>query len=182
MSKYTFTESNYEQAIIELFRDQLGYEYIYGPDIERDYAEPLFLERLQQSLLAINPSLPEVAIHEAIEKIRQIDTGSLVQRNEVFTDYLQNGVDIAYFDGKEQRATCVRLIDYEQPKRNNFVVANQWSIEEHSVRRADVIVFINGFAIGGDGTQITVTHRNQCIGSIRTTAQLYARDTIAICL
>ena len=97
MSKYTFTESNYEQAIIELFRDQLGYEYIYGPDIERDYAEPLFLERLQQSLLAINPSLPEVAIHEAIEKIRQIDTGSLVQRNEVFTDYLQNGVDVAYF-------------------------------------------------------------------------------------
>ena len=86
MSKYTFTESNYEQAIIELFRDQLGYEYIYGPDIERDYAEPLFLERLQQSLLAINPSLPEVAIHEAIEKIRQIDMGSLVQRNEVFTD------------------------------------------------------------------------------------------------
>ena len=122
MSKYTFTESNYEQAIIELFRDQLGYEYIYGPDIERDYAEPLFLERLQQSLLAINPSLPEVAIHEAIEKIRQIDIGSLVQRNEVFTDYLQNGVDVAYFDGKEQRATCVRLIDYEQPKRNNFVV------------------------------------------------------------
>ena len=64
MSKYTFTESNYEQAIIKLFRDQLGYEYIYGPDIERDYAEPLFLERLQQSLLAINPSLPEIAIHE----------------------------------------------------------------------------------------------------------------------
>ena len=36
MSKYTFTASNYEQAIIELFRDQFGYEYIYGPDIERD--------------------------------------------------------------------------------------------------------------------------------------------------
>ena len=73
MSKDTFNEANYEQAIIELFRDQLGYEYIYGPDIERDYTEPLFLERLQQSLLAINPSLPEVAIHEVIEKIRQID-------------------------------------------------------------------------------------------------------------
>ena len=50
MSKFTFTESNYEQAIIELFRDQLGYEYIYGPDIERNYTEPQYLDRLQQPL------------------------------------------------------------------------------------------------------------------------------------
>ena len=92
MSKDTFNEANYEQAIIELFTQQLGYEYIYGPDIVRDYTEPLFLDRLQQSLLAINPALPAVAIQEAIDKIRQIDTGSLVQRNEVFTDYLQNGL------------------------------------------------------------------------------------------
>ena len=147
MSKYTFTESNYEQAIIELFRDQLGYEYIYGPDIERDYTEPLFLDRLQQSLVAINPALPAVAIQEAIDKIRQIDTGSLVQRNEVFTDYLQNGVDVSYFDGNEQHSACVRLIDYDHPLHNNFVVANQWSIEEHSVRRADIIVFINGLPL-----------------------------------
>ena len=147
MSKDTFTESNYEQAIIELFTQQLGYEYIYGPDIVRDYTEPLFLDRLQQSLLAINPALPAVAIQEAIDKIRLIDTGSLVQRNEVFTDYLQNGVDVSYFDGKEQHSACVRLIDYDHPLHNNFVVANQWSIEEHSVRRADIIVFINGLPL-----------------------------------
>ncbi len=37
----TFTEANFENCIIELFRDKLGYEYHYGPDIVRDYREPL---------------------------------------------------------------------------------------------------------------------------------------------
>lgn len=32
-----FTEANYENSVIELFRNDLGYEYVYGPDIERDF-------------------------------------------------------------------------------------------------------------------------------------------------
>lgn len=31
------TEADYENAIIELFRNDLGYEYVYGPDVERDF-------------------------------------------------------------------------------------------------------------------------------------------------
>ena len=33
----TFTESSYENAVIELFTDELGYDYILGAEIERDY-------------------------------------------------------------------------------------------------------------------------------------------------
>ena len=39
-----FTEDNYENAVIELFRDSLGYSYVYGPDVERDYKLPLYME------------------------------------------------------------------------------------------------------------------------------------------
>ena len=35
-----FTESSYEHAIIQLFTETLGYSYIYGPDIDRDYHSP----------------------------------------------------------------------------------------------------------------------------------------------
>ena len=38
-----FTEDNYENAVIELFRDSLGYSYVYGPDVERDYKLPCLL-------------------------------------------------------------------------------------------------------------------------------------------
>ena len=30
-----YTEADYENSVIELFRNDLGYEYAYGPDIER---------------------------------------------------------------------------------------------------------------------------------------------------
>ena len=142
-----FTEAHFENAILELMRDTLGYDYIYGPSVEREYTEPLHIDLVQQSLYAINPTLPTEAVEEAIAKIRTIESGSLVQRNEQFTDYLQNGVEVNYFDGKEQRATRVKLIDYDTPLRNNFTVANQWSVEERSVRRADIIIFVNGLPL-----------------------------------
>ena len=142
-----FTEAHFENAILELMHDKLGYDRIYGPDVERDYTEPLHLEIVRQSLFDINPSLAKEAIDEAIVKIRHIENGSLVQRNEVFTDYMQNGVEVNYFDGKDQCSTRVRLIDYDTPLRNNFTVANQWTVEEKSVRRADIIVFVNGFPL-----------------------------------
>lgn len=142
-----FTEAHFENAILELMHDKLGYERIYGPDVERDYTEPLHLESVRQSLFDINPSLTIEAIDEAIVKIRNIENGSLVQRNEVFTDYIQNGVEVNYFNGKDQCSTRVRLIDYDTPLRNNFTVANQWTVEEKSVRRADIIVFVNGFPL-----------------------------------
>ena len=32
----SFTEANYENAILTLFTDTLGYSHHYGPDMERD--------------------------------------------------------------------------------------------------------------------------------------------------
>ena len=37
-----YTESHYENAVLQFFQEQLGYTYIYGPDIERDYHSPLY--------------------------------------------------------------------------------------------------------------------------------------------
>lgn len=96
-----FTEAHFEKAILELMREKLGYDYIYGPEVVRDYTEPLHIDLVRQSLYDINPALSAEAVEEAISKIRTIESGSLVQRNELFTDYMQNGVEVNYFDGKE---------------------------------------------------------------------------------
>lgn len=87
-----FTEANFENAILEIFRDLLGYEYLYGPDVVRDFAEPLCMEILEDALVRINPSLPRAAIDEAIARIRTHESGSLARKNARFTDMLQNGV------------------------------------------------------------------------------------------
>lgn len=142
-----FTEANFENAILEIFREQLGYDYVYGPEVARDYAEPLFLEVLTEMLPQINRGVAQEAIDEAVARIRTHESGTLVQKNERFTDMLQNGVEVIWFDGREQRTERVRLVDYDTPMRNRFTVANQWTVEEHSVRRADLVVFVNGLPL-----------------------------------
>ena len=143
----SFTESNYENAIIELFNEHLGYDHIKGVEVERDFSQPLHLELVRSSLGSINRGESPQAIEEAIAKITSIDSGELVGRNRMFSDFLQNGVDVNYFDGKDNVATRVQLIDFDLPLHNNFTIINQWTVEEKSVRRPDVILFINGLPL-----------------------------------
>ena len=142
-----FTEANYENAVIEIFRDTLGYSYAYGPDIARDYADPLYLDELLPALRRINPKLPEAALTEAVYKLRNFEGGTLLQKNIQFMDRLQNGVSVNYHDQGEQGSALVYLVDYEKTERNSFTVANQWTITEHSEKRPDVLLFLNGLPV-----------------------------------
>ena len=148
-----FTEDTYEQAIIELF-ENMGYEHIYAPDYERDYTNPLLESVLKDSLVRINSDLPEEAIQEAISKIKNFDTGSLLQKNVIFMDYLQNGITVKYFVKGEERSGIVHLIDFEAERdkkkrnRNSFYIVNQFTfLENRNNRRPDIILFINGLPL-----------------------------------
>ena len=142
-----YTEANYENAVIEVFRDTLGYGYTYGPDVIRDYADPLYMDELLPALRRVNRKLPEAALTEAVYKLRNFEGGTVLQRNVQFMDYLQNGVSVNYFNKGEQLAALVRLVDYENLERNTFTAANQWTITENSEKRPDVIVFLNGLPV-----------------------------------
>jgi len=144
----SYTEANYENAVIEIFRDTLGYSYIDNPELVRDYSDPLYMDELLPALRHVNPKLPDAALTEAVFKLRNFEAGTLLlQKNVQFMDALQNGISVNYFDKGEQRAALVRLVDYENVDRNSFSVANQWTISENSERRPDVVVFLNGLPV-----------------------------------
>lgn len=142
-----FAEDNYEKAIIELFQDELGYSYQYGPDVTRDYTESLYFDELEPALTRINPLLPEGAIQEALNKLKHFENGSILQKNEVFMNYLQNGIEVSYFHNGEHLAGIVKIVDFENIENNSFTVINQWTIIEFSNKRPDVIVFVNGLPL-----------------------------------
>ncbi len=142
-----YTESNYENAVLQLLSEQLEYTYVYGPDVEREYESPLYEDRLWPALQRINRYLPECAIHEAITKVRNIENGTLLQKNILFMNYLQNGVPVTYFADGEEISTLVILLDFEHLANNDFVVANQWTVVEYSTKRIDVILFVNGLPL-----------------------------------
>ena len=142
-----YTESNYENAVLQLLNEGLGYTYVYGPDVERDYHSPLYEDALLPALQRINKGLPLDAINEAIYKLKNFASGSLLQKNMTFTDYLQNGISVKYFVNGEERSTLVYLVDFKNPANNDFTVANQWTFIENSEKRPDVILFINGLPL-----------------------------------
>ena len=142
-----YIEADYENSVIELFRNDLGYEYAYGPDIERDFYSPLYEEVLLDSLYRLNRGLPDDAIQDALFKLKNFENGELVQKNAVFMDYLQNGIPVRFFVGGEERSSIVYLVDYKNPDNNSFIVANQWTFIENSNKRPDVILFLNGLPV-----------------------------------
>ena len=142
-----YTEANYENAIIDLFQSNMGYDYVYGPDIDRNFSSPLYDDVLEESLRRLNPKAPYDAIQDALLKLRNFENGELVQKNVVFMDYLQNGVPVRYTEKGEERSTIVYLADYENTANNSFIIANQWTIVENAEKRPDVIIFMNGLPV-----------------------------------
>ena len=143
-------EDFFERTLIERLVEKHGYKFLHGPDVARSTNEyrDVFLPGIFSSALArINKELPSAAIQEAILKLSNIEGGSLEQRNETFTDYLQSGVEVRYFDGKEERNDIVRLLDFDNPESNTFHVVNQWTFVEYSEKLPDVISFVNGMPL-----------------------------------
>ncbi|MCU6783186.1 type I restriction endonuclease subunit R [Anthropogastromicrobium aceti] len=141
-----YTEADYESSVIELFQN-MGYQHIYAPDLERDFRSPLYEDELDDAIHRLNPTLPEEAISDALYKLKNFENAELVQKNELFMEYLQYGIEVRYFVGNEERSGLVYLVDYKNPDRNSFIIANQWSFVENSTKRPDILLFLNGLPI-----------------------------------
>lgn len=142
-----YDENAYEQCLIELFRDTLGWDYCYGPDVERNFRDPLYEPVLEEAICRINPKADSHAIAEALNKIRHFENNDLVKQNALFMDYIQNGVEVTYSKNGETKADIIYLVDYKNVENNSFIFANQWTVIEKSNKRPDVLLFLNGLPI-----------------------------------
>ena len=143
---FTFDEAAYENSLIELFRN-MGYQYEYGPNVERDVKSPLYETVLLDSLHRLNPNLPENAFADALYRLKNYENGELVQKNAVFMDYLQNGIPVRFLDKGEEKSSICYLVDYKNVDNNSFIVVNQWTFIENSNKRPDILLFVNGLPI-----------------------------------
>lgn len=145
MSQF-YTEADYENSIIELFQN-MGYQHLYAPELERDFSSPLYEAELKAALYRLNRGMPEDAIADALFKLKNFENGELVQKNAVFMDYLQHGIEVRYVVKGEEHSGLVYLADYANPGNNSFVVANQWTFVENSKKRPDMLIFLNGLPV-----------------------------------
>lgn len=139
----SINENTLEQAIITELQAK-GYEYVYGPEIERDYHEVILEECFRISMLNINPGITQEIISEAYKSIKNLGLLRLEDLNASFHKYLVEGVPIPYKKDGEIRTFTVKLIDFDNANANDFKVINQYTIIEYKNKRPDILVFING--------------------------------------
>ncbi len=149
------TESEIEQIALDILSSDLGYTVLYGPDIaegdkkERDYTEVVLQHRLKTAIDKFNPTIPEEAKEEAFKKALRTVTISLADNNEHFHRMLTEGVDVKFSIGEGKTKTDkVWLIDFENPKNNEFLAINQFTVvENHNNKRPDIVLFVNGLPL-----------------------------------
>ena len=142
-----YVEEGFEKLFIN-FIQKLGYKYVPHQEIIRDSMKsPVAVEILKESLIRINPNLPVEVIDQAIYQIKNIDAGLLETRNEIFFEYLQNGIEISHYTDDRQLTERVYLLDYENIDSNSFIITNQLTIIGKDTKRPDIILYINGLPL-----------------------------------
>ena len=136
-------ENTLEQAIISELQEK-GYEYIYGPDLDRDYHDVILEEIFYAAMFKINSDITKEIVLEAYKEIKNLGILKMEELNASFHKYIIEGVPVPYQKDKENRTYTVKLIDFENPTKNDFKVINQFTIIEYKNKRPDVIIFING--------------------------------------
>ncbi|MDD3735288.1 MAG: type I restriction endonuclease subunit R [Candidatus Pacebacteria bacterium] len=159
MSKNLNEQNLAEQPVIDWFK-QLGYEYKFGPDIsiggvllerniEDDFKDVILENRLRSALRRLNPELSEKDIDEVVYKLKKTENPNLEIVNKEIWEMLVGGVRIDVENrNKELQGVFAKVIDFQNPLNNDFLVVNQFTIKGiEKIRRPDVVVFINGIPI-----------------------------------
>ncbi len=149
------TESVVEDAALDWFR-ALGYQVLGGPDLapapaalRKSYADVVLDSRLRGALTTLNPNIPNDALRDAQRRLMRPAGATLEDRNRNFHRMLVDGVGVEYQsrDGGI-RGAQVRVVDFDTPETNSWLVVNQFTVEEDlHRRRPDIIVFVNGLPL-----------------------------------
>jgi type I restriction enzyme R subunit len=157
MTHSALSESEIEQATLA-WLESVGWAIANGAEIapgepgaEREsYTQVILERRLRDALARLNPTLPSDARDEAFRRLIRVDGADLIQRNRALHRVLVDGVTVEYRDGEGAiRGAQARVIDFDQPERNDWLAVNQFSVTEAKrTRRPDVGLFLNGLPLG----------------------------------
>lgn len=142
-----FDEETLENITMEMLQN-LEYECINGYEMERtDFSKVLLEEDLFDAIEIMNKEIEFEQIQEVIKTIRNLDNNNTILNNKQFTKYLLEGISVPIQEDGETKYKTIKIIDFENIQNNIFKAINQYTIIEHSEKRPDIIIFINGMPL-----------------------------------
>jgi len=149
-------ERDLEKAALGWF-GELGYAVAYGPALAPDgeaaeragLGDVVLEERLRAALGRLNPGVQPEALEEAFRQAARPQGVSLLADNRTFHELLVSGVEVeVQREDGEFSGERVCLVDFAAPENNDWLVVNQFSVQEgRNIRRPDVVVFVNGLPL-----------------------------------
>lgn len=140
-------ERKTQDRVVELFRDQLGYEYLGNWEYRdsNSHVEEKLLETNLHSR-GFDANLTNKAI-AALKKAASLGGGrSLYEANREVYDLLRYGVHVK--PGMGEQTETVWLIDWSNPELNHFAIAEEVSVKGEHNKRPDLVLYVNGLALG----------------------------------
>ena len=135
-----------QERVIALFRDTLGYRYLgnwHDRPLNSNIDEPLltaYLSRNGYTTPQIRGAIRK--IHEALDNFGR----GLYENNRLFYGLLRYGIKVQAAAG-EHHAT-VELINWKEPGKNDFAIAEEVTLKGDHERRPDIVLYVNGIAVG----------------------------------
>jgi type I restriction enzyme R subunit len=147
---------NLVEDVAAVYFGSLNYAVKRGVEIddagERGNASQLVLtNRLIAAVHRLNPELPNEQCEQVARTLTRPPHPTLIQNNRWFHNLLTDGVEVEYRDAAtgETRGGRARLINFEQPEKNDLLVVRQLTVVGPAGKaiRADLTVFLNGLPI-----------------------------------
>jgi type I restriction enzyme R subunit len=140
-------ERRTQNRIIKLFRDELEYTYL------GNWEERLNNSNVEEGLLrtyllgkgGYSEELVKRAIYKLQSEARNHDRNLYGNNKEVYK-LLRYGVEVNAGQGEKYQR--VHFINWDKPETNDFAIAEEVTIQEERQKRPDIVLYINGIAIG----------------------------------
>jgi type I restriction enzyme, R subunit len=148
-------EDHLETACLD-WLSSLGYTCLTGDDVSMGgdfeartkYLEVVLKPRLQEAVSKLNKGISSSAVDEAVSKVAEHASQSLLEGNRELHDWMRNGVPVEVEDHEGQRSIIrVPIIDFDNPAANDFLAVQQFTVHGEKVRRPDVLLFVNGLPL-----------------------------------
>ncbi|WP_446212208.1 type I restriction endonuclease subunit R [Micromonospora sp. IBSANI012] len=143
----------------------MGWSHIEGSKSDpgatgrSSFRETILQSRLRAALRTINlnqngePWLDDHRLSQAVASLTRPKASKLIEINEELTERLLLGSTVDGVEGWDRgRDRTVQFIDWERPERNEFLVINQFRVDEpggqqHKYIAPDLVLFVNGIPL-----------------------------------
>ncbi|ADB15817.1 type I site-specific deoxyribonuclease, HsdR family [Pirellula staleyi DSM 6068] len=146
MSTIGAPERETQSRVIQLFCQELGYDYL-GDFRDRDGNSNVETTLLEKWLAArgYSPAQISAAIYRLTSEAHHPNR-KLMASNKAVYSLLRYGVPVKVEVGSPTET--VHLIDWSHPEQNHFAIAEEVTLQGDHDRRPDLVMYVNGIAIG----------------------------------